>query len=215
MTGTFRMSRADLSNWLGTIQGRVAVSAALHGLWILLVVNAWWLGAHKLHAVGAANGVRVVRLYDPALAPQHAPAPRKAPPRLVHLRRTAVVAPSIVPPLQEASAAAPDPALGNGDVSIVYLQGFPAQRPDLSGAGQVGDVELDLLIDEAGRIAQVHTRRGMTDSIDRAIIATVEQWVFQPAMRNGHPIASSEELHFHFTRESANCGWECFSLRVQ
>jgi TonB family protein len=193
----------------------MALSAALHLLVLLFALNAWWIGARKLRPVGTANGVRVFRLYDPSQAAQPATLPRKAPIHIVRRPQTRIVAPSSVPDLEEAASAAPDPALGNGEVSIVYLEGFPVQRPDLSGAGASGDVVLDLQINELGRIAQIHTRKGITDSIDRMIIATVQQWIFQPAMRNGHPISSSEELHFHYKRDSANCGWECFSLEAQ
>jgi protein TonB len=32
------------------------------------------------------------------------------------------------------------------------------------------------------------------------VIATIRQWTFNPANRDGHPIASEQELHFHYEK---------------
>ena len=204
-----------MENWLETLQGKTALSTALHLILLLVACNAWWIGAHKLLPAGSRNGSRVVTVYDPAKASPAKSQLRKPPIHTVRSPLVRITAPTYVPDLQAASAPSSDQALGNGDVSITYLQGFPAEKPQLAGTGATGDIELDLQINEMGRIEQIHTRRGMTDSINRTVIAMVEQWVFHPAMRNGRPISSSETLHFHYDRTSATCGWECFSLAVQ
>lgn len=211
------MSREIWAAWMGTLEGRMAASAAVHLLVVVLAVNAWWFGARKLHPVGSANGSQHMMVYDSSASlPQHSEAHR-APIHSVRPPRRPLLTPVQVPDLEAATAGGSDQALGNGEVSITYVQAFPAQKPDLAGTGSTGDIKLDVLIDERGHIARIHARTGMTDSIDRMVIATVEQWVFQPAMRDGHPVSSSEELHFHYdrARNPANCGWECFTLEAQ
>jgi protein TonB len=37
-------------------------------------------------------------------------------------------------------------------------------------------------------------------AIDNAVIATVNQWLYTPAMKDGVPVPSVEELHFHYER---------------
>lgn len=197
------------------MRGIMSFSAALHVTLFLVASNVWWMGAHKLRPVGSREGSRIVMLYEPHPVAQARPMPRKLPIRITRTIPARITAPATVPDLAQATAPHPDKALGDGQVNITYLQGFPAQQPDMAEIGPVGDIDLDVQIDEAGRIAQVHMRRGMTESINRMIVATVEQWVFQPAVRNGRPISISEQLHFHYDRRSANCGWECFSLEVQ
>lgn len=215
MNGRLNISRTRIENWLGTLQGKTALSVALHLILLLLVSNAWWMGAHELRPVGSPRGSRIVTIYD---LPQASPGKSQIRKPLIHTvrpRPTRTTAPVHVPDLPEATAPGSDQALGNGEVSITYLQGFPAEKPELAGTGPTGDIELDVQINEMGRIEQIHTRRGMTDTINRTIIAMVEQWIFHPAMRNGRPISTSERLHFHYDRTSATCGWECFSLAAQ
>jgi protein TonB len=42
--------------------------------------------------------------------------------------------------------------------------------------------------------------KGLGQPIDDVVIATVKQWSFAPATRNGVPIPSEQELHFHYER---------------
>jgi protein TonB len=71
-----------------------------------------------------------------------------------------------------------------------------------------------VVIDDTGKVARAKARRGMGHGIDEVVVATVEQWVFYPAMRNGRAVASEQELHFHYERGRAAdpCGWDCFAL---
>jgi protein TonB len=93
-------------------------------------------------------------------------------------------------------------ALGDGDVSIALMQFFPDPRPDLSRLpqGSRGDVVLEAVIDADGRVAQLTVKQGLGYGVDESVIATVEQWIFHPAMRNGKPVASLQEFHFHYER---------------
>jgi protein TonB len=217
MAGRFTISRARWKDWRETLQGKMAASAALHVLILLFAANAWWFGARKMKPVGSPSGSRHMMVYNASKTFPQASSAYKAPIHTVRPARTLLAAPAQVPDLQQATAPGSEQALGNGEVSIRYVQAFPAEKPDLAGAGATGDIKLDVLIDETGHIARIRARTGMTPSIDRMVIATVEQWVFQPAMRDGHPVSTSEELHFHYdrARNPVNCGWDCFTLEAE
>jgi protein TonB len=61
-------------------------------------------------------------------------------------------------------------------------------------------VVLDAVIDEHGNVAQLTLVKGLGSPIDQDVIATVQQWRYTPAMKNGVPVASEQELHFHYER---------------
>jgi protein TonB len=92
--------------------------------------------------------------------------------------------------------------LGEGDIRIALLQRFPDPQPDLSALahGTKGDIILDAVIDEHGKVAALTLLKGLDPSIDQAVIATVKQWLFTPATKGGVPVASEQEFHFHYER---------------
>ncbi len=79
---------------------------------------------------------------------------------------------------------------------------FPRPKPDLldHGRGTKGDVILDITIDESGKVSDLKLVKGIEHSIDETVIATIRQWTFNPANRGGRPIASEQELHFHYEK---------------
>jgi len=93
-------------------------------------------------------------------------------------------------------------ALGDGDTTVALLVAHPSPKPDLSQlpAGTSGDVIVDVVIDKDGRIAKYTMMRGLGHGIDQTVLATIQQWTFQPATRNGQPVASEQELLFHYVR---------------
>jgi TonB family C-terminal domain len=66
--------------------------------------------------------------------------------------------------------------------------------------GSKADVILDITIDENGRISDLKLIQGIEQSIDETVIATVRQWTFNPANRDGQPVASEQELRFHYEK---------------
>ena len=92
--------------------------------------------------------------------------------------------------------------LGEGDIRIALLQHFPYPHPDLSAltSGTKGDVILDAVIDEHGKITELTLLKGLDPSIDQAVIATVKQWLFTPATKDGVPVVSEQEFRFHYER---------------
>ena len=92
--------------------------------------------------------------------------------------------------------------LGEGDITIALLTYYPHPAPDLSALphGTKGDVILNAVIDESGKISELTLLKGLGSPVDETVIATVQQWHFTPAMRNGVPVVSEQELHFHYER---------------
>jgi periplasmic protein TonB len=91
-------------------------------------------------------------------------------------------------------------AWGKGEITIAYAKFFPYPAPDLSTMrpGTEGDVVLDALIDEQGKISNLTLVAGIDSAIDHDVIQTVRVWTFTPATQDGLPISSKQELHFHF-----------------
>jgi protein TonB len=92
--------------------------------------------------------------------------------------------------------------VGEGNISIALQKYFPYPKPDLSSMahGTSGDVILDAVIDEHGKISALTLLKGLGDPIDKNVISTVQQWSYTPAMKDGVPVASEQELHFHYER---------------
>jgi protein TonB len=93
-------------------------------------------------------------------------------------------------------------ALGSGDINIALPKHFPTPRPDLATLprGTKGDVIIDITIDEAGKISDMKLVRGIESSIDQYVMATIHEWTFNPANRDGQPVASEQELRFHYEK---------------
>ena len=207
-----------------TIAARTVLSAAVHGMALLLLTNWWWLTARRMHPAGAASGTRVVLHYKPGkladpsqenrrVAPQHHAGMRRALPNTIAApRQTAASTAAIDTPARQHEAG--DDARGDGSASLRSVQAFPDQRPDFSGLGSTADVVIDVQIDDTGRVQRVFARKSMGSAIDDMVIATVQRWMFDPARKDGHPVASVQELHFHYDRNwsKGSCGWDCIGL---
>ena len=161
---------------------------------------------------GTAQGTRLELTYSPGhpAAAAAAPLPRPAPPTIAHSPRPVLKAPAPAPPATpNASTTATDPnaatgndALGQGNVSIAFASFFPRPKPDLSplAHGTAGDVILDITITADGKVTDIHLTQSLSPSIDQTVIATVKQWTFRPATKDGQPVPSEQELHFHYER---------------
>ncbi len=196
-----------------TLQGKAGISVVLHLIILFFLFNSWWFGSRRLRPSGTKNGIRMMIAYVPGKAPP-APQPRKAPPPPERRPVKALSMKTIPPPEAPVPTTEANNALGNDAVSIARVEGFPHERPNLSGVGQQADVIVDVDIDDTGHVTQVHQRTGMNSDVDAVVVATVERWIFHPAQRSGKPISSKRELHFHFDRRRnpSDCGWDCFAL---
>lgn len=120
-------------------------------------------------------------------------------PQIVEQKKT------VAPPSEEAGTGSDlDAGIGSGDIRIALQKYFPHPTPSLSSMqpGSQGDVILDATIDQTGKITKLTLIKGLGPAIDNVVIATVEQWTYSPATKNGTPVPSEQELHFHYERKS-------------
>jgi protein TonB len=99
----------------------------------------------------------------------------------------------------------PSPAgdpTGDKDVTVALALVYPTPNPDLSALphGTKGDVVVSVTIDETGKVIDGHVDQGLGHGLDEKVLAVVETWVFDPATKADKPIASVQQLLFHFER---------------
>jgi protein TonB len=185
----------------------VVASLAAHGLLLSLFLLHRPAVLTPSQLPGDRNGHQLLLTYLPGggdANPQAAvqPKPAVAPDPLPKLRApTPPPAPSAHTALAvNAQSTEGSDSLGQGDIQIASLLVHPRPAPDLSQlpAGTRGDVVVDIVIDTEGRVAKSTVERGLGHGVDDAVLATIQGWTFQPAMRNGMPIASEQELLFHY-----------------
>lgn len=188
-----------------------AVSVAVHAALVLAVVGV--LGRHRAIVAyklpGSVNGVESLAVYNPgsALASQSQVTVKKAEAKAVATVKQPEL--SVPKPVEAAaaraesgSANAPLSGVGEGEISLALEKFFPYPKPDLSALphGTRGDVIVDAVVGEDGKIADLKVVQGLGPAINDVVVATVRQWLYTPATRNGVPVASAQELHFHYER---------------
>jgi periplasmic protein TonB len=163
---------------------------------------------------GTSHGSNLTLTYLPGRAPIQttAPNPKAAPNQTSSIAQQSVPAPklkpstaspnTISPPSPQPDSTTGADSLGSGNINIALLSYFPTPKPDLSSLprGTKGDVILDIVIDTNGKISDIKMTNGLGYGIDDTVIATVRQWTFRPATKDGQPIASEQELHFHYEK---------------
>jgi protein TonB len=186
------------------------LSVAVHAT-ILLAIAIWMHHVPRIAPFklpGTARGLTLLTYYSPG---SRKPSATDSPVRTNHttnrkIGRQREVADKPTPPQPSHADAGTgntsESGLGEGDIRIALLQHFPYPHPDLSALahGTKGDVILDAVIDEHGKITQLTLLKGLEPSIDQVVIATVRQWLFTPATKDGVPVPSEQEFHFHYER---------------
>jgi|GEM_PF-1074977 len=189
------------------------ISVAVHAVLLLAIAGvlhrAATVAPYKLP--GTAQGTRLLTYFANG-TPPHAlsdlPAKEPVKDKSVSVQHAAIALPAPKPKQEGAPATdegkgnSADSGLGEGDIKIAVQTYFPYPKPNLSGLphGTSSDIILDAVIDEHGKISDLKLMKGLGDGIDETVIATVKQWTFAPATRNGVPIPSEQELHFHYER---------------
>lgn len=180
---------------------------------------------HVFSLPGTDLGTRVELSYLPGRAPAPETHPQiKARPKAVSGRSSTILAstaPSIphLPPLPHLTvtetapspsissppAAAPDSSSGSdswgsGSIQIALTTYSPSPVPNLSVLphGVQGDVVIDVTIDSSGRVSDLNVLHTVGYGIETSVMDTLKTWTFRPATKDGTPIASVQELHFHF-----------------
>jgi TonB family protein len=82
---------------------------------------------------------------------------------------------------------------------------LPVVSPDPSVAsdelgGIQGDVVVEVTIDDHGNVVQKVVVQSLTPAIDSKVLNALDNWRFRPATRNGVPIASKQDVYYHFPR---------------
>jgi protein TonB len=81
---------------------------------------------------------------------------------------------------------------------------LPIVSPDpvfgTDAAGVQGDVVVEVTIDEQGTVVQKVVLRSLGPAVDERVLAALDQWHFTPASKNGVPIASKQDVYYHFPR---------------
>jgi len=165
-------------------QERSGASAWLWALLILALVAAptWWWIRNSQQSPAAPSPTAV--LIEPGTTQ---PLPEAANQRPATMVRHA--APKATPALRDRQAR---PLASNP---------VPAYPPRALRAGVEGSVTARLQIDANGRVsdAQIVDRSGVRDrELDRAVLSTVGDWRFEPAVHNGRAVASSVQLPVDF-----------------
>jgi TonB family protein len=79
---------------------------------------------------------------------------------------------------------------------------YPWERPDSEGK-----VVIEITIDERGEITRKTILQSMGSQIDTKCLAALDKWKFQPATRNGVPIASKQDAIFPFKARGVSANW--------
>jgi TonB family protein len=113
-----------------------------------------------------------------------------------------------------ASSLAPDGAAAGslyGSLSYGSLAGIevrpalpsvsfdPVVQPDLLN-GMTGDEIVEITIDSVGNIVEMKVLQSLGSAVDQKVLAALEKWHFIPATRDGVPIPSKQDVHYHFPR---------------
>lgn len=158
---------------------------------------------------GTEHGLQLLTYYSPGGTPAQATSSlqKHQPQTTAHSLAAAHITPAAAPAISASTAdsgvgTSGPSGLGQGNINIALQKFFPPPHPDLSSLapGTQGDVIVDATIDAQGNITELTLVRGLSDPINSAVLATVRNWTYTPATRDGTPIASEQELLFHFNR---------------
>ncbi len=61
-----------------------------------------------------------------------------------------------------------------------------------------GDVIVEITIDAFGNIVAKKVLHSLSPTIDQKVLLALDSWHFQPATRDGIPIPSKQDVHYHF-----------------
>lgn len=207
------------------VPSRQPRTAVLTSLAAHAVMLAWLLHGRAPNFVAPSstragvNGAAVTRLYWAYRAPvgePSAPARKRMPSfwRQPPQARPGGDTESAVPGprRQAANRLAPGPSAGSpyGSLSAgpaggeeirpalpVFTAEPAVENRDLA-PGTDGNVVIEITIDKAGNVVNEVVIASLGATVDAKVLAALEHWRFQPATRNGMPIASMQDVIYHF-----------------
>lgn len=160
---------------------------------------------------GNAAPANSIQLYVPSdlqasirPGPVTLPAPRPEKPQPSALKKKM----NALEPEHPSGDKAPGSPTGTSYAGLTYgdevKPALPSVFPDLKihrdelPDGVQGDVIIEVTIDTQGNVIEWKLLQGLGHGIDERAIAVVRDWRFRPATRNGVPIPSKHDVHFHF-----------------
>jgi periplasmic protein TonB len=186
-------------------------SAMAHGIVIVALLGLMHQHTHlePFRLPGTKSGVQFLTYYSPGST--HAAVNTVRAKVVDKPVATPTIRPVLSTPKPEISAAldsrpgdanSGQSGLGDGNITIALQKYFPYPKPSLASLapGTAGDVILKAVIDEHGKITELTLVAGLGPAIDDEVIKTVNEWVYTPAMKDGAPVPSVEELHFHYEK---------------
>jgi protein TonB len=188
------------------------LSVTVHLALVFCIVGGihWSPKVTPFRLPGTKQGATTLTYYSPGSyrpvmsdSPVHSQEKAKTAPTLQPAQKTAPKPEETQPAQAEAGVGdAAKSGVGEGDITIALQTVFLYPHPDLSSLphGTKGDVILDAVIDEHGNISQLTLLKGLGSPVDDTVIAAVRQWQYTPAKKNGVPVVSEQELHFHYER---------------
>ena len=75
---------------------------------------------------------------------------------------------------------------------------IPLSRAPTLPPGVQGDVTVEVTIDEQGNVVALKLIHGIGYGIEDRVLATLRQWHFRPASKDGVTIASQHIVTFHY-----------------
>jgi TonB family protein len=197
------------------VLGSVAVHSAI--LWVLCLRPAAIFAGPALIANGERGASSVLYFTPPgnqqllvAERSKHTPARlylRAKPKTKFNARITNQkdVEPQNPDPVSTASAGSPNStdlygATTGSDIRPAIettLLDPPVSKTEIP-AGVEGDVIIEITIDEQGYVTGTKLLQGLGYGVDEKILATVRNWHYRPATRDGIPIPSKYDARWHF-----------------
>jgi protein TonB len=196
--------KSGTDRWIGW-------SVILHAALLVVLFRSSHAVRVRTFLPGTPQGAHIDLSYLPGGAPPAAPPSVRKQARAVAKESKLALPPRLTPAVQapasdsftsspaKASSSSND-ALGSEDIQIALTTYSPSPKPDLSHLphGTQGEVVLDVTIDPTGQVADLQILATLGYGVDGAVADTVRTWKFSPATRDGVPVASVQELHFHY-----------------
>ena len=93
-----------------------------------------------------------------------------------------------------------DGPISGHEVHIAYSVVYPDPPIDRSALPRdvVGDVVIEVTIDAEGNVVETKLLQTIGHGIDEKVEATLRRWHYRPATLDGTPVASRQDVHFHF-----------------
>ena len=108
------------------------------------------------------------------------------------------VDPVPVPKSEVKPAAKPDPDDEKNREALTVFWIDPAKDAAILKLGFKGVLEADVSIDIDGSHSSKLTRPSGNDDIDKAVLAILARWTWEPALKDGKPVASTKTLTIEF-----------------